>query len=259
MNKSIKKKKKKKKKEAGMTKEHIAFAAVPFPNEILTIIIDEVALLDNDRNLATLASCRLVSHLFCSLATPFFFSTMQPRLGVSDGDSYIYRKAAFRNQAIKMAQILTMRDIADSVQTLKLKLPYAKNQSVLKDSRNGTLIYEILSRLPYIRHFVLHQYGGGLDFSAITGDCGSAIRALCRSPNLVSLDLDGIRHFPITFIAACPNLRHLRLSHIEFSVNHSFECFPHQLTLHSSSGVTWIQHHGCNPSPWTPLTLTGRV
>jgi hypothetical protein len=208
------------KKEAGMTKEHIALASFPFPNEILTIIIDEVALLDNDRNLATLASCRLVSHVFCSLATPFFFSTMQLILAAPDGT---YQKAVFRNQATKMAKILTIRDIADSVQTLKLKLPYDRNQSVLKDSRNGTLIYGILSRLPHIRHFVLHQYEGRLDFSAITRNCRLAIRALCKSPNLVSLDLDGIRHFPITFITACPNLRHLRLSDITFSVNDSSE------------------------------------
>ena len=66
---------------------------------------------------------------------------------------------------------------------------------------------------PHIRHFVLHQYGprGRLDFSAITGDCGSAIRGLCRSPNLVSLDLDRIRRLPITVISTCPNLRCLRV------------------------------------------------
>jgi hypothetical protein len=201
------------KKEAGMTKEPIALAAFALPNEILTIIIGEVALLD--RNLATLASCRLVSHIFCSLATPFFFSTMQPILATPDGT---YKKAVFRNQATKMAQILTIRDIASSVQTLKLELPYDRNQNVLKDSRNGTLIYRILSRLPHIRHFV---FEGWLDFSAITRNCRSAIRALCRSPNLVSLDLHRIKRFPITFITACPNLRHLRLSHITFSVNDS--------------------------------------
>jgi hypothetical protein len=244
----LKKKKKKNciRQEAGMTEEHIASAIFQLPNEILAIIIDEVASLHGGR---TLASCRLVSHVFCSLATPFFFSTMQPRLGVSDDDTYIYQKAVFRNQATKMAKILTIRDIASSVQTLKLELPYAQDQKVLKDSRNGTLIYEILSRLPHIRRFVLHQYGKRLDFSAITENCRSAIRVLCISPNLVSLDLDGIRRFPITFITACPNLRHLRLSHITFSVNHSFECFPHQLTLYSSSWMTWIQHHVCHPSP----------
>ena len=54
------------------------------PNEILAVIINELALdnkdnagndNDNDRNkiLAALASCRLASHVLCSLATPLFF------------------------------------------------------------------------------------------------------------------------------------------------------------------------------------------
>ena len=34
---------------------------------------------------------------------------------------------------------------------------------------------------------------------------------MCKSPNLTTLNLHDIHGFPITVIAACPNLRHLRL------------------------------------------------
>jgi hypothetical protein len=50
------------------------------PNEILAIIINELAsdIEDNEiETLAALACCRLVSHVLCSLATPLLFSSVR--------------------------------------------------------------------------------------------------------------------------------------------------------------------------------------
>jgi hypothetical protein len=56
------------------------------------------------------------------------------------------------------------------------------------------------------------------NFVSITEDLSSAIQALCRSPNLTTLDLYGTQGLPITVITACPNLQCLHLSDIKIFV-----------------------------------------
>jgi hypothetical protein len=53
----------------------------------------------------------------------------------------------------------------------------------------------------------------------MTENFRSAIQSLCKSPNLTTLYLDNVDGFPITVIAACPNLRHLHLWYAELDVN----------------------------------------
>ena len=93
------------------------------PNEILEIIINELALdikdidnedidNDNDKILAALASCRLASHVLCSLATPLFFSS----ISLTDdfgGSSEEYR-SLFVERATKLNDFLASRNIAAS-------------------------------------------------------------------------------------------------------------------------------------------------
>ena len=111
------------------------------PNKILAIIINELSS-DEERNLATLASCRLASHVLCSLATPLFFSSIHLDVGWLDNNAEII--ANFQEGADKLHQILNIHDIAALVQTLRLKC-YKEN---LKNETNGNLVFEILHRLP---------------------------------------------------------------------------------------------------------------
>ena len=62
-----------------LSKKHPVLEEFRLPTEILVIIINQVAseTVDNDRTLAALASCRLASYVLCSLATPFFFSSIR--------------------------------------------------------------------------------------------------------------------------------------------------------------------------------------
>jgi hypothetical protein len=168
---------------------------VQLPNEVLSIIINE---LGSDREnkhstQAALASCRLASHVLWSLTTPLFFSSME--LG---GENNIRR-------ARNLIQLLSIDDIAASVHTFTLCC------ELLGKSETATLIPRILSRLQHIQTFTLD-----LQFSSVHL---SVIQALCKSPNLTTLNLDRILSFPITFILACPNLRCLRLSRVSLHVN----------------------------------------
>ena len=188
---------------------------IHLPIEIFAIIIDHLG------TLPALASCRLVSHAFCSLASPLFFSSLQLRECLPRWASRRDRIAAFRDRAEKLDQILTAgHGIADLVRTLTLCCHKVNLQNPL----NGILISGILHRLPRIRKFTLESEEWPLQFSSITGDF---IQAACRSPNITTLDLDNIRGFPITVITTCPNLRCLRLSRIEFRVNPFFLFFSH--------------------------------
>ena len=194
-----------------MMRLHCVQAGTQLPNELLSIIINELASDSDKRTLATLASCRLASHVLCSLATPFFFSSIELTGGLGP---WLSRRQDFENQATKLNQLLTQTtyDIAASIRTLTLRC----NGVTLKNSINATLTSEILRRLPHIRNFTLES-----DFSSITKNFSSAIHALCR-PNLTTLDIFGMLQFPITFITACPNLRCLRVEAIEFCVNSIF-------------------------------------
>ena len=173
------------------------------PNEILAIIINELA---SDEDNESLASCRLASHVLCSIATPLFFSSIELT-------NYTARKTRDDGLLVKRAarlnEILTIQNIAASVYTLTLCCYHS--YQALEDSTCAGLMSTILHRLPHIRIFTLesHQY-----FSAFPEELASAIRALCRSPNLTTLYLHYIRGFPFTAITGCPNLRCLRLWHI---------------------------------------------
>ena len=193
------------------------------PNEILAIIINELAsCTDEDKDkdkdkilLAALASCRLASHVLCSLATPLCFASILLT------DAYIYAKFDRRcrllvKRATKLNDILATRNIAASIHSLSVSL-HCDNQ-FLKDSSSGAIMSAILPRLPHIQKFSLKtQYS--TSFRSLPINFAAAIEALCRSPNLTTLYLDGISAFPFTTIRICPNLGCLRLWRSFLAVN----------------------------------------
>ena len=198
------------------------------PSEILAIILSEVASddNDNDKTLAALASCRLTSHVLCSLATPLFFSSIRlTNIAVNDDRFFVKR-------VTKLNEILTNYNIAASVNTLTL----CCRPPTLEDSKNGTLISTILRRLPHIRNFSLEAFSYNSCFPSFTEEFASAIRALCRSPNLTTLYLNSIRDFPFTAIMGCPNLQSLRLRGVTaFEVNFIFPALFRNDSLYFSS------------------------
>ena len=197
---------------------------LPLPNEIFAIIINELALdtvdndNDNDKILAALASCRLASHVLCSLATPLFFSSILLTDAYNNGST---RKCSqvFVKRATNLNNILATRNIAASIHSLSVTL-YCDNRS-LEDSSSGAIMSAILPRLPHIQKFAFYaEYNRGYSsFRWLPMDFAAAIQALCRSPNLTTLYLECILHFPFTTISACPNLRCLHLWHLDLAVN----------------------------------------
>jgi hypothetical protein len=210
------------------------------PNEILAIILNEVVSddKDNDKTLAALASCRLASHVLCSLATPHFFSSIRLTDTIGEGDCSLFVK-----RATKLNEILTVQNIADSVHTLTL---YGRPQT-LKDPTSGALMSTILRRLPHIRSFALEAHNYCSKFSSFREEFASAIRALCRSPNLMTLYLNGIQGFPFTAVMGCPNLRSLRLRNVTtFKVNFIFPAlFRNDSVYFSSTTYTRYQARSC--------------
>ena len=184
------------------------------PTEILATIINELAsdtAQDNDKTLVALAACRLASRTLCSLATPPFFSSIR----LTD--------RSLSNRAKNLDQMLGNDGIANSVKTLRL-------HCYKDDSRENRMrISKILRRLPHIQTFALKAFHsasamGIIRFHQMAKEFRSAIQALCKSPNLTTLTLHYLYGFPITVIAACPNLRHLRLRNAEPDVNLFFSC-----------------------------------
>ena len=178
------------------------------PNEIPAIIINELAFdidkdSDKDKILAALASCRLASHVLCSLATPLFFSSISLTDRYDNG-SYGY--SLFVRRATKLNDILATRNIAASIHTLTL---YCAEQT-LRDFSSSAIMSAILPRLPHIQKFSLGTRSF-VYFPTLPMDFAAAIQGLCRSPNLTTLSLDGIRHFPFRTIRTSPNLRCLHL------------------------------------------------
>ena len=190
-------------------------SALNTPNEILAIIINELAPdpEDNDKTLATLASCRLASHVLCSLATPLFFSSIQLTDMLTPGHVDYYN--LLRQRATRFNQILANRNIATSVHILTLCCGQKSLDS------NDTLMSAILHHLPNIRTFALEIHSGEGYFCFFPEGFASAIRTLCKSPNLTALYLDNVRSFPFMAITACPNLRCLHLRDIA-EVNYFF-------------------------------------
>jgi hypothetical protein len=131
---------------------HCVQEDIQLPNGLLSTILNELV-----SDIDALASCRLASHVLCSLATPFLFSSIELTERFRCGDNSIDDdrefKAIFRNRAMKLNQLLTQTtcNIATSVRTLTLRC----DKVHFKGPRNGTLISEILRRLPHIRNFTL--------------------------------------------------------------------------------------------------------
>ena len=191
------------------------------PNEILAIIINELALDKNkDKDkilLAALASCRLASHVLCSLATPLFFASILLTDAHNYGDSG-RRHSLLVKRATKLNDILATHNIAASIHSLSVLLTF--DSRFLEDSSSGAIMSAILPRLPNIQKFSLKAdtwlY---TSFRLFPMDFAEAIQALCRSPNFTTLYLDGIPNFPFTTIRTCPNLRCLRLWRSPLAVN----------------------------------------
>jgi hypothetical protein len=209
-----------KKSELSVQEMHCGQAEFHLPNELLLIIINNLAADTEDNDhiaLAALASCRLASHFLCSLVTPLLFSSIE----LVDPSAVGWHRdpVIFKDRVTKSNQFLTRttthcHDIAASPHTLTLR---CRDQ----DSITGTRISEILHRLPHIQHFTWKR----IDVSPFITEFSSAIQTLCKSPNITTLDFGSIKNFPITVITACPNLRCLRLSCISFCVNSIFSVF----------------------------------
>lgn len=188
------------------------------PNELLSLIINELApdTAYDDITRAALASCRLTSRVFCSLATPVLFSSIELSEGLNhDPSSHNDRIVAFEERATRLNQIVANHDIAASIQTLTLRC---------ESLTNATLTSAILHHLSHIRNFTL-ECNWTLDFYSVTGDLASSIQTLCRSSTLTTLTLGNIIGFPIAVMTSYPNLRRLCLYRIEFCVNPFFSMF----------------------------------
>ena len=189
---------------------HCAQENIQLPNELLLAIITELGAEYND---TALASCRLASHVLCSLATPLLFSSLK----LSDAWVFCYDPAAsFLDRGIKLIKLLSIHNIATLVHTFTLHC----GQAIVHNSNARLLFSEILYRLQHIRDlaFKFRWTTRNVPFSSFPSDISSAIEALCKSPNLTTLDLSNILYFPLRFIAACPNLRCLRLTDVCFEV-----------------------------------------
>ena len=108
-----------------------SYFVLHLPNEILAIIINELTVDNEDKDvdkdkilLAALASCRLASHVLCSLATPLFFSSIlltdayDHDYGISERCSLLVKRAT------KLNDILATRSIAASIHSLTVSLHY---------------------------------------------------------------------------------------------------------------------------------------
>jgi hypothetical protein len=205
--------------------DKIRLHPLDLPNEILAVIISLLASGD-DETLATLAACRLASHVLCSLATPLYFSSIRLTDSADHTDRSLLGK-----QATKLNQILSVYNITASVHTLTLRC----HRGSLQNPTDATLVSTILHRLPHIQNFTLEivMERRFLFLYSFPKNVASAIRNLCNSPNLTTLYLNNVDRFPLESITACPSLRCLRLRDIDsFRVNSVlFLCFPQQLTL----------------------------
>ena len=221
-----------------------------FPNEILSIIINELSP-DEKEALAALASCRLACRTLYSIATPLVFSSI--RL-TEDEPSYTGSyEAAIPIRAAKLREILIHNNnIATVVRTLVLRYHEENNGS----SVGGGIIASILRHLPYIEDFTLETLTSYyyFQFSSIPKDLSSAIQALLRSCHLTKLYLSNLSDFPLILIANCTELQNLRLSRIEFSVTFPlFWNFSNDWTLYCRK--PWMIHQPFMSPTWTPWRL----
>ena len=205
---------------------------IHFPNEILFIIINELSADEKDSLAVWLASCHLVSHMFCLIATPLLFSCVhlkEDKASYHDTGSYNHEAPIPLLHAVKLNQILVNNNqIATSIHTLVLEYHTDHHGLV-----GGGIITSILTRLPYIQNFtweVLKPFYP-LEFSAILKDLSLAIQALFCSPYLTKLELCNISDVPLVLITTCTNLKNLRLSRIQFSVTFPLFLFEISATI----------------------------
>ena len=179
---------------------------IRLPIELLSIIINELG-----SNPEALASCRLASHVLCSLTTPLLFSSLKLTVPKVYGSRLL-----FLERARKMNQVLSNCNVAASVHTFHLLC----EKSLLKDSTIGPLILKILYQLPHVRTFRLEGRDplGMVAFCSFPRDISSAIQALCKSPTLITLELCNIGFLPITVITTCCNVRSIHLESVRFNV-----------------------------------------
>ena len=209
------------------------------PNEILSVIINQLASKDGD--LKTLAACRLTSYRLCSFATPLCFSSIHFDIGDVTAE-----------KIVKWNQILDNDDIAGSLHTVIITIRTHEFQ----DSTTGFIISKLLHRLPHIQHFTLHATHP-FCFNTISEHLGLAIRALFRSPNLKNVDLSNLSDFPLTLITTCPNLQNLSTGYVSFSVKYPSFFFVNDQPLYSRT-MRWMTHQTCGVPTWTPL-IFGRI
>jgi hypothetical protein len=188
---------------------HRAQVDIRLPNELLSAIINSIAAEYNDTTQAALASCRLASHVLCSLATPLFFSSLE----WASHWGPCYTVVSFLDQGRRLVKLLSIHDIAALVHTFTLRC----GRETFQISKAGPLICEILHRLRHLRNFTFKFRSTTLafPFDSFQSNISSALEALCKSPNLTTLDLSNIMCFPLRFITACPNLRCLRLTGVD--------------------------------------------
>lgn len=122
-------------------------------------------------------SCRLASHVLCSLTAPLLFSSIElrealPTAWMTTDDvretGGVYRRAT--------KQLPSNPDIATSVRTFILRY----GSESLQNSTFGTLIFTTFCRLPHLRHFTFGPIEGWQIFSSlISSNLLAAIHALC--------------------------------------------------------------------------------
>ena len=236
------------------------------PNEILSIIINKFAGPSDteDNDLETLAACRLASYTLCSLATPLLFSSIQLAENRTTRNGI---RSPVEEGAVKLNQLLTNKDIAASVRTLTLKLC-----SINFENSTSSMITEILHRLPHIQDFTLEalqEYcwegyqlcceSEQIPFYWIAEDSlALAIQDLVTSPKLTKLKLSNIYDIPLAIITACPNLQHLCLSNIDFSVKSHlfFFALSETTNIYSSTRMIQMSYQACKVPTYTPWRLT---
>ena len=225
-------------------------ANIQLPNELLSAIINSLAAEYNDTTQAALASCRLASHVLCSLATPLFFSSLQLRYHWGLRGPVV----SFLGQGRNLVKLLSIHDIAALVHTFTLRC----GPETFQISKAGPLICEILHRLRHLRNFTFKFRWTTLafPFDSFQSNISSAIEALCKSPNLTTLDLSNIMRFPLRFITACPNLRCLRLTGVYLEVIWLFHSSYNIANLISRlTTIKWMKHQACGLPTWTPWRL----
>ncbi|KAJ3538001.1 hypothetical protein NMY22_g5357 [Coprinellus aureogranulatus] len=180
-----------------------------FPNEILELIVEELAI--SGRGpwkglLKDLKSCCLVSKAFVPLCRRHIFRSVD----LYPGRTFMSGRISIPNTTTLWAKLLD--DFCSKYEAVNLGLYVCrlKYHAVLDvDSRNK-LICDMLEKMPNITHLDLrvdNEYGG-VDFFTVGSDWRCSLLALVQQPNLKSLS---IRNFtlPVEALLRSPSLEQL--------------------------------------------------